>query len=29
MVAVTIGLVAGYWPGVIDQLLSFVTNWPW
>jgi len=29
VVAVTIGLVAGYWPGVIDQLLSFVTNWPW
>ncbi len=26
VVAVTIGLIAGYRPGVIDELLSFVTN---
>lgn len=26
LVAVTIGLVAGYRPGVVDELLSFVTN---
>jgi peptide/nickel transport system permease protein len=26
LVAVTIGLIAGYRPGVVDELLSFVTN---
>ena len=26
LVAVTLGLVAGYRPGIVDELLGFVTN---